>query len=186
MIPLCGFRKLAHEITMMNDERKLILIRHAKSSWDNPHDSDFERPLNDRGLRDAPRIGRWLNEHTVPNMIITSPANRAKTTAQLLLEELETECPLVEEAAIYEATLEDLIDIVRECSDTIHQLVLVGHNPTFQALAGRLHGEPIEYPTAAVSIFSSNSLASWSEFNPNQASTNWGLEQFMTPKRLPA
>jgi phosphohistidine phosphatase len=65
--------------------KKLIIVRHAKSSWDNPDLDDFDRPLNKRGLKDAPRMGKRLKEkHITPDIMLSSPAERALATCQAI------------------------------------------------------------------------------------------------------
>ncbi|HWQ82999.1 MAG TPA: histidine phosphatase family protein, partial [Anaerolineales bacterium] len=82
--------------------KKLLILRHAKSSWDHPDLADIDRPLNKRGLRDAPRIGHWLkHQELVPDVIASSPADRAKTTARLVAEACGFSQPVKQVADFY-------------------------------------------------------------------------------------
>ena len=123
--------------------KKLTLIRHAKSTHQLPLVQDFHRPLNDRGLRDAPLIGKHLKKahHFAPDCLITSPAGRARTTALLIAGDIGFPAEdLQEEPRIYEAPLRVLTGVVRHLPDTIHHAVLVGHNPGLELLANWLCG----------------------------------------------
>ncbi|MGH8496255.1 MAG: SixA phosphatase family protein [Gammaproteobacteria bacterium] len=119
---------------------KLSLLRHAKSSRDDPDLDDFDRPLAARGLRDAPEMGKRLAAHGVhPEMIVTSPARRATQTARLIA--LEIAYPardLRSDDRLYLASARDLIKIVHAIDDQLPHVMLVGHNPSFTDLANRL------------------------------------------------
>lgn len=120
--------------------KRLIVIRHAKSSRDDPGLADFERPLNKRGKRDAPRMGRFLRgEGLVPDRVITSPALRAITTARAIVACLGEAPPSpVEEPAVYGADVEDLLGVVRALPGKAARVFLVGHNPGLQDLVNLL------------------------------------------------
>ncbi|MCS7036287.1 MAG: histidine phosphatase family protein [Saprospiraceae bacterium] len=113
--------------------RMLYLIRHAKSSWDHPGLRDFERPLNDRGHRDAPEMARLLRSKGIrPDLIVSSPARRALTTAQYFAQTFGiAEEDIVREEDIYEASTSDILRIIRALPDEVHTVFLFGHNPTF-------------------------------------------------------
>lgn len=133
--------------------KRITLLRHAKSSWKNPHLSDVDRPLNGRGKSDAPEMGRRLKRTGFrPDAVITSPAKRARRTAQLVAREIGFPPDgVVVEAGIYEAGQEMLLEIVRGLGKDIGHALLVGHNPGFTDLANYLTGEEIEnIPTAGV------------------------------------
>ena len=133
--------------------RLLSLVRHAKSSWDYPELSDFERPLNDRGRRDAPRMA----EHVLPLMglpdrLISSPASRAITTARHFADVMQIdERRLSVQPQIYEASEETLLELVRRLDDRDSHVMLFGHNPGFTELAHALARCPFDdLPTCAV------------------------------------
>ena len=133
--------------------RTLYLIRHAKSSWKHEGLRDFERPLNGRGKRDAPFMGRQLNKQSIlPDQLISSPAKRAITTAKLIATEIGyPEKQIIENQSIYEASVEDLVQVVKSIDDTIGTAMLVGHNPGMTYFANFLSGCEVDnLPTCAV------------------------------------
>ncbi len=118
---------------------RLLLLRHAKSQWGGPDLADFDRPLDERGERDAPEMGRRLAEAgLVPVRVLCSPAVRAETTARLVLEQMENRPELVLEKGIYDASPARLLDILTAQPDAVTPLMLVGHNPGLTELANRL------------------------------------------------
>ncbi|MEQ8909864.1 MAG: histidine phosphatase family protein [Vicingaceae bacterium] len=133
--------------------KELFIIRHAKSSWSNANLKDFDRPLNERGLRDAPRMGERLQKKNLkPDLIVSSPANRALTTAKTIAEKLSypSDC-IREESLIYGATVNDMIQLLSKTQDKVKRLFVFGHNPTFSSLAEELSNESLgSIPTCAV------------------------------------
>jgi phosphohistidine phosphatase len=125
-------------------ERRLILMRHAKSDWAAAGHGDFVRPLNARGARDAPRMGRWLKaKGYVPDRIVSSPATRAYQTALHVAEELVCDpAVIVWEPQIYEADLSDLLAVLRRHDPGRGTLLLVGHNPGLEDLLCYLCRQP--------------------------------------------
>ncbi len=117
--------------------KKLYIIRHAKSSWDSPTLKDFDRPLNERGLNDAPSMGRRLfNREVLPDLIISSEANRAQTTARLIAKEVnypETNIQFTKD--IYHASIKEMIQLINQIDSQYNTVFLFGHNPTFTELA---------------------------------------------------
>ncbi len=120
--------------------RLLTLIRHAKSSWDNASLEDFDRPLNERGRHDAPRMAAHvLRSLGRPDRIVSSPAVRALTTAQVFAETCGIGVDAMTlEPRIYEASAETLLQTVRALNDEDRHVMLFGHNPGFTELAHRL------------------------------------------------
>lgn len=111
--------------------RTLTLVRHAKSSWDSPQLGDFERPLNPRGRRDAPTMAqRLLRLPPRPDLLVSSPALRALTTARIFAEAFGVKDEdIVVNAKIYEATSHALIGIAQGFDDALRHVMLFGHNP---------------------------------------------------------
>ncbi|WP_375433791.1 histidine phosphatase family protein [uncultured Hymenobacter sp.] len=134
--------------------KSLYLMRHAKSSWSFDDLTDEQRPLNDRGRDDAPRMGQALAKRNIKiDLLLSSAAVRALTTAALVAKEIEY---LPERIAvrpeIYHADVQTLLDIVRSCPDEANSVLLVGHNNTISEFAdllspGALHEE---IPTAGI------------------------------------
>jgi len=125
----------------------LYLVRHAKSDWHNGL-ADFDRPLNQRGRQDAPAMGRQLKELGIrPDMVICSPAARARQTMDLL----DLGRSSVFNENLYEASPGTLLDIVRSLDDTLGSAMLIGHNPGMGQLAGKLAGVRLgNMPTCAI------------------------------------
>lgn len=131
----------------------LTLIRHAKSSWQHTDISDFERPLNQRGLNDLPGlIARTTQRLPVPDRLIFSGARRTLQTSQPLAEAWQLDSSrYLERQTAYEASLNSLLMLLQEQPDDCQHLVLVGHNPGMsQLLAFLTNTSPGHYPTAAV------------------------------------
>ena len=143
--------------------KTLFLIRHAKSSWDDPAVPDQERPLNDRGRRDAPMMGERLAKRDVkPDLILSSPALRALTTAEIIAKKLDYKRKdIVVDDRLYAVGVDDLLAVIHELRDKLKRVMLFGHNPELAELAHRLSGEITELPTCAVAEFTFD-VKSWS------------------------
>lgn len=145
--------------------KRLTLLRHAKSSWDDPSLDDFHRPLNSRGRRNAPEMGRRLRETgQVPDLLISSSAVRAITTARMAAREMGfAESRIIEERGLYHAGPGEILSIVQSLETHAAHLMLVGHNPGFTDLANRLSTASIDnLPTAALFCVELD-IADWSE-----------------------
>ena len=119
----------------------LYIMRHAKSDWSGPQTSDFERPINKRGTRNAMRIGEWMNENNhIPQKIISSPALRAKETIELVTEQISKFNleDLTYEDEFYLAGFTQLIEFINTYKDKVQSLMLVGHNPGIENLVNYL------------------------------------------------
>ena len=158
--------------------RRLYLLRHAKSSWDFPGLTDFERPLNKRGERDAPRLAQWLGtQEFKPQRIISSEAERARRTALEMSRALQV--PLELNAGIYGAGLYQLMDMIRNWDDHCAALMLVGHNPQMTSLVNRLGDAELDnLPTCGLVCIRFD-VDSWAGIDRGQ--TEW----MMWPKKLP-
>lgn len=133
--------------------KTIFIVRHAKSSWKYPRLDDFERPLNKRGYRDAPLMGRRLKKRQVmPERIFASPAVRAAMTARIIAAALGY--PLRDicySEALYDFSESSLLQVVRQMDDTISKAMIVGHNPAVTALANHVGDQVVSnLPTAAV------------------------------------
>jgi phosphohistidine phosphatase len=135
--------------------KTLFLVRHAKSSKDDPTLSDKERPLNDRGRRDAPKMGERLAKRDAePDLILSSPAVRALTTAQIFAEKLDYKAKnIVVDDRLYATTADDLLEVIHELDDRHKRVMLFGHNPEMSDLARRLSDKIGDMPTCAVAEF---------------------------------
>jgi phosphohistidine phosphatase len=160
--------------------KKLLLLRHAKSSWDDASLPDFERPLNERGLRAAPLIGKFMREQRIrPDLVICSPAKRARETTALVLEAAAIETELRYDERIYEASVASLIEIISQIEDDKTEVMLVGHNPGFENLLERLTGETKTMPTATLALITLSS-EKWEEAAPKSGH----LESFIKAREL--
>lgn len=131
--------------------KTLFILRHAKSAWDNPDLSDFERPLNSRGLDAARFIGALIYERNLePQIIVSSPAKRAKQTAVLVKEIAEIKQPIKFDERIYEASPLTLFNLINEFDDKHESVLIVGHNPGLESLVRILTRENQTLPTAAL------------------------------------
>ena len=161
--------------------KTLLLLRHAKSSWDHPSMRDFDRPLADRGKRDAPRIGRALKEREpVPDLIISSPAARARETVEAVIKSAGLTASLQFDESIYDASLAELMRLVRGLPDQTSCVLMVGHNPGFEGLVNRLTGASERMPTAALASIEFQ-VDHWQDVEDGQGK----LLSVLTPRQLP-
>jgi phosphohistidine phosphatase len=160
--------------------KKLLLLRHAKSSWADASLPDFERPLNERGMRAAPLIGKFMRAEKIrPDMVICSPAKRARETIALVLEAAAIETELRYDERIYEATVSRLFEVISQIEDDKREVLLVGHNPGFENLLESLTGQTERMPTAALARIALNS-DNWDE----AAAKGGRLERLVKAKEL--
>lgn len=125
--------------------KSLILFRHAKTERESESGRDFDRRLQERGRRDAQRIGSEIRERGLEyDLVLSSPAARSAETA-----ELAGLSPRFDER-IYDASAGELLAIVQSADDAINRLMLIGHNPGFDRLASRLTGQDVEMPTGSL------------------------------------
>jgi phosphohistidine phosphatase len=164
---------------------RLLLIRHAKSSWDVSGRPDRDRPLNPRGRRDAPRLAAWLrDEGLVPDIGLVSPAARTKETWSALLDGFGREVPARFVEELYQGEADAILGMLRDAAPA-ETVAVVAHNPAIGDAAALLAEDPPDdprfwkYPTAATAVFA---VPAWDGLD-------WGtgrLEAFVTPKTLRA
>lgn len=169
--------------------KRLSLLRHAKSSWDDPVERDFDRPLNGRGRRAAQRMGRWLaDEGLVFDHVLASPALRIRQTVEGLEAGLGTRIAVHWDRRIYMASAAILFDLVQETDDSIDHLLVIGHNPGLEDLcldassghdnALRLDVET-KFPTASFATLAFD-VERWADAGEGRAS----IARFMRPRDL--
>jgi phosphohistidine phosphatase len=143
--------------------KTLFLVRHAKSSRDEPALPDKDRPLNDRGKRDAPNMGKRLAKRDVaPDLILSSPAKRALETARIIAKKLDYKlADIVVDERLYATGSNDLLDVIRKLGAKPKTVMLFGHNPELTELAHRLSTKITRLPTCAVAEFKFDAK-SWS------------------------
>lgn len=128
-------------------------MRHAKSSWGDPDMVDFDRPLNERGRLAAPFMGRCIMEHGyVPDAVVSSPAIRARETAELVKEHSGFAGEIRFDERVYEASPNMLREVASELSEQVHSAMIVGHNPGIEGLIRHLTGQIEPMPTAALAV----------------------------------
>ena len=133
-------------------EHTLILLRHAKSDWSG-NEGDHDRPLNNRGRRQAPDAGRWLaaNIDSI-DLAVVSTAKRARTTWDLVAGELEQPPKTRHDDNLYAASVGELLTTVRHLDEALNTVLLVGHNPGIEDLAQTLTGASVPMPTSAIAV----------------------------------
>jgi phosphohistidine phosphatase len=175
--------------TKSKQNKHLVLLRHAKSSWDDPFTEDFDRPLAKRGRKAAARLAAWLKKKRIrPDLVFCSPALRTRETFALINEALGTPANVAYEKRLYLADPEDLLASIRKADNGAACILIVGHNPGLQELAVSLlppaarkdRAALIEkFPTAAVAHFAVPA-ASWSDLQPGEAT----LVEYVRPADL--
>ena len=165
--------------------KQLLIVRHAKSSWDNPLLADFDRPLNQRGEKDAPKMAKRLRDQKViPDLVISSPANRALTTCKAFCDELHFPIERIQiEKKLYHASEEQILSVLKTLKDHPHDkeevVMIFGHNPGITEFTNSLLNEDIDnIPTCGV-VGGLLSIPSWKELT-------WGcgeLDFFDYPKK---
>lgn len=163
---------------------RLLLIRHAKSSWGDPSTSDRQRPLNDRGQAAAPRIGRWIKaQDAVPDLVVSSDATRTRQTMSLLTSEWDSPVVTKLEPRLYLADPSTLLTVLQ--AQTAKTIALIGHNPGIAVFASEMassapdHPSFYNYPTCATTILSFEA-ATWSDVRPSMGT----VDGFAIPREL--
>lgn len=158
--------------------KTLFVLRHAKSSWNDANLSDFERPLNRRGRETAPFMGDLIqNKNLVPEVIICSPAERAKETAMLVKKSAGFDVEIEFNERIYESSTHNLLYIIGKINDDFDSAMIVGHNPGFEGIVETLCGNYERMPTATLAVIDLN-CESWNDVKPNCGN----LREILRPK----
>jgi phosphohistidine phosphatase len=167
--------------------RRLIVARHAKAAWPEGV-PDLQRPLAERGRRDAPRAGRWLaGSGLVPDRVICSPAARTRETFALISSAWDSAPPVDYDERVYAAGISALLAVVRGAPPTARALMVVGHNPGMQGLTLALAGDgdpealaraQEKYPTCAIAVL--EIPGTWSSVGPGSAV----LDRFVVPREF--
>jgi phosphohistidine phosphatase len=169
--------------------KSLLLLRHAKSSWDDPDLQDHDRPLSKRGRRAAPLMGQYLTEHDlVPDRVLCSSAVRTRQTWEQVAACLDEHPPVESDPDLYAADVDTLLEIVHSVDDSIERLMLIGHNPGLEMLAADLAGSGdalargrmrLKFPTAALAELTFEGDR-WQDVLPGSGK----LVRFVRPKDL--
>ncbi|MFC2084440.1 histidine phosphatase family protein [Bacteroidota bacterium] len=159
----------------------LYLFRHAKSSWKNPDLDDIDRPLNKRGKRDAPFIGQLLKKSNIkPDILMSSSANRALSTAKTIAKEIGYPIQdIVEDVEIYEASTNELLQIIKNIEDKHDRAMIFGHNPTFTLLSNQLTDTYIDNISTCSFVKIEFNVESWKDIQAESGK----LLSFEYPKK---
>lgn len=169
--------------------KRIFLLRHAKSSWDDTGLEDFQRPLNARGRKAARRMGRYLHDQAIrPGMVLCSAAQRTRSTYELLEPHLEG-VPVSFEDGLYEATRGELLHRLQRLDGHLSSVMIIAHNPGLEKLAmalcaGHGHAQAVElldqkYPTGALAVLETL-VPHWPELDAGCCT----LSAFVRPKDL--
>jgi phosphohistidine phosphatase len=161
--------------------KTLLVLRHAKSSWKDDNLPDRERPLNKRGREEAPKMGEVLRKHDlVPDRVLSSPAQRARSTTELATEACGYEGELEFKDELYSFEAEPYLKALRALADSCQCAMIVGHNPAMEELVEGLTGETLPMPTAALAQIELP-LEHWSDL---AAQRNGKLINLWRPKEV--
>jgi phosphohistidine phosphatase len=161
--------------------KTLYLVRHAKSSWKYPQLDDFERPLNKRGRKNAPLIGRILKKRGVlPDLVLSSPANRTTMTARIIAGKIGFALEkIVYTETIYYASTHIIIKLIKQVDNKVDKLMIVGHNPAITNLANKLGDNPVSnVPTSAIYCIHLD-ISAWKKIQTQSGKTRF----FEYPKK---
>ncbi len=167
--------------------RRLLFMRHAKSDWTEPGQADIDRGLNSRGLRDAPRMARWIeSQGIVPQLILASTATRVRQTVDLLyssqfIADGKWDPLLLFRADLYLAAPETILRAICADGGDSDSILIVAHNPGLECLVSQLAGESYPFPTAAIAVFQLADNHCWRD--PLHAG-HVKLEHFARPKAI--
>ena len=159
--------------------KTLLLLRHAKSSWKQPEQHDHDRPLNKRGKKEAPKVGRYLKEsELVPDLVLSSTARRAQDTAQAVVEEsgFSGQVDLYQDLYLSDTTC--YLDILHYLPDEASRVLVVGHNPDLEELLTLLTDVTVHMTTAALAQVDLP-ISSWRELNE---ATDGRLQNLWSPR----
>ena len=152
--------------------KTLLLLRHAKSSWKDHSLRDHDRPLNKRGERDAPRMGRLVRENgLVPSIIVSSTATRARSTAHAAAEASGFDGLVIETEALYHALAEDIAEVVRDVPEPHAVAMIVSHNPGLEDAIAYFAGAYEIMPTGALAHIELD-VETWAEVDRSTGRLN--------------
>lgn len=161
--------------------KTILLMRHAKSSWKHPEMKDFDRPLNKRGEKDAPHMGKLLQEENLlPDLILSSPAVRAKTTVEAVVANSGYQGDVRYLLSLYMAEPSVMLDLLKVISDDYNRVMIVGHNPGLEAMLQVLTDKVEALPTAVVAEVALP-IEHWGELS---RSVSGKLVQIKHPKNI--
>ncbi|MEX0662665.1 MAG: histidine phosphatase family protein [Balneolaceae bacterium] len=156
--------------------KTILLMRHAKSSWGDRDLKDFERPLNNRGKKDAPKMGQLLKRlNLIPDAIVSSPAARAKATVLSVVDELGVNEEIISwNDDLYYGGSKDYLDAIRQTSEECNVVMTVGHNPMTEQVIAELSDRRFTnaVPTATIACFEVN-IGNWKDVRSGECTLKW-------------
>jgi phosphohistidine phosphatase len=171
--------------------KSILILRHAKSDWSNASLSDFDRPLNNRGLNDAPRMGMLLAKYrTTPDLIISSPSMRTRKTVELVAHSSTYGGDIVWEDSLYGGSFYDIVSALHSVPESAARPMIVGHNPGIEETVSLLLSPPvrgsanhtrIRVPTAGL-LYLDAHIDTWKDLKPGTCVLRW----FLIPKLVKA
>lgn len=160
--------------------KTLFLMRHAKSDWSDSDQSDFDRPLNKRGNSDAPRMATLLRCGCgLPDLVLSSPARRARQTAELIIDSANPADTLRFDERLYLADSSTLSQVVRSAEEYCESVLVIAHNPGMEEWLAELSACQLRFPTAALACVQLD-INRWSDIDELCAQLQW----FVTPRLL--
>ena len=160
--------------------KKLLIVRHAKASWNNTLFKDYERPLTKNGHQDALLIAQYLKtKHHIPDYIISSSAKRAIQTTNIISQILSPELSICKERLIYGGSTNEMISIIHTIDNQYNNIMMVGHNPTTTLLINKISNSHIDYVPTSGSVIIEFTISKWQHINNNGT-----LIDFIHPKKL--
>lgn len=160
--------------------KRLIIMRHAKSSWTSSAATDHQRPLNKRGRRAAPRVGARLRDlGWIPNLVIASDSERTRETWQRMRAEFPDSIADHFNSAFFHGGLTDIASSCTTLSEDISTLLVLGHNPGWEDAVADLSGQSVRMTTANAALLESD-IDDWAE----AMRANWDLVEVLRPKEL--
>lgn len=163
--------------------KEVFIIRHAKSSWSYPQLSDVDRPLNKRGLHDAPKMASYLSERLKNGIqyIYSSHATRAHTTAEYFYDQFKTKKPIDKKQELYFGDEDDMLSIINSCEEEYQSIAIFGHNPTWTYFVNKfMHDDSLDnLPTCGV-VHIVSECNKWEEFSVSNAR----VKEMYFPKKL--
>jgi phosphohistidine phosphatase len=160
--------------------KTLLILRHAKSSWDDVSLPDYERPLTSRGRRAAKLMSKFiLQKKLAPDLILSSTAARARETVEALSPIVRSPTEVRYDARLYLAGVPELLDVISQVEEDRKRVLLIGHNPGLEELVCRLTGETRTMPTAALAKIAID-IDEWGEVGKKRGLLEW----LVKPKEL--
>lgn len=148
--------------------KRLLLMRHAKSSWKDSDVPDHERPLKKRGQRDAEKMGKLLkSKKLVPDLIISSTAVRASKTAEILAKSCKYEDEIIFSDSLYMAEPADIMQVVKDHAKKQKTVLIIGHNPGLEAYLQIMTGKVESLPTSAIAYLAAK-IENWGELSSEE------------------